>query len=180
MGIGWLDRDPAFEFKSCLNEYIRYVDRSNIADNLHKEHDYQQEEGLHMFQSGESNDSDEEGESNSSLTTTAAVGSKQKSVGCESQLDLAIKPGSKITIKSLGIHRTILKHHVPTEASEATPGTNLPLPPPPTADGAQTNSSQTQSTISNTGIIIPPPRQQQYEEEKNISATTDWGDFETA
>lgn len=32
MGIGWLDRDPAFEFKSCLNEYIRYVDRMLSAE----------------------------------------------------------------------------------------------------------------------------------------------------
>ena len=36
MGIGWLDRDPAFELKSCLNEYIRYVGRSNTAANLNK------------------------------------------------------------------------------------------------------------------------------------------------
>ena len=33
IGIGWQDRDPAFEFKNCLNEYIRYVSRMATASN---------------------------------------------------------------------------------------------------------------------------------------------------
>ena len=32
MCILFLDRDPAFEFKNCLNEYIRYMDRMRRAD----------------------------------------------------------------------------------------------------------------------------------------------------
>jgi len=37
IGIGFEDRDPAFEFKSCLNEYIRYVDRMSGIDSTQME-----------------------------------------------------------------------------------------------------------------------------------------------
>jgi hypothetical protein len=34
IGIGFRDREQAFDFKNCLNEYIRYVDRNNLASKL--------------------------------------------------------------------------------------------------------------------------------------------------
>ncbi len=37
IGIGFLERDPAFELKNCLNEYIRYIDRNNSSSNINIE-----------------------------------------------------------------------------------------------------------------------------------------------
>jgi hypothetical protein len=34
IGIGFRERDQAFDFKNALNEYIRYIDRSNLANKL--------------------------------------------------------------------------------------------------------------------------------------------------
>lgn len=37
IGIGFRERDSAFDFKNSLNEYVRYVDRMNAAETLSKE-----------------------------------------------------------------------------------------------------------------------------------------------
>jgi len=34
IGIGFRERDQAFDFKNCLNEYVRFVDRMHLADKL--------------------------------------------------------------------------------------------------------------------------------------------------
>ena len=34
IGIGFRERDTAFDFKNALNEYVRYVDRMALADEL--------------------------------------------------------------------------------------------------------------------------------------------------
>lgn len=31
IGIGFRERDTAFDFKNCLNEYVRYIDRMALA-----------------------------------------------------------------------------------------------------------------------------------------------------
>lgn len=36
IGIGFREKEQGFDFKNCLNEYIRYVDRSQLADKLSK------------------------------------------------------------------------------------------------------------------------------------------------
>ena len=34
IGIGFRERDVAFDFKNCLNEYVRYIDRMAKADEM--------------------------------------------------------------------------------------------------------------------------------------------------
>ncbi len=31
LGVGFRERETAFDFKSCLNEYVKYVDRMDLA-----------------------------------------------------------------------------------------------------------------------------------------------------
>jgi hypothetical protein len=35
IGIGFRERDQAFDFKNALNEYVKYVDRMHLAEKLH-------------------------------------------------------------------------------------------------------------------------------------------------
>jgi adaptin ear-binding coat-associated protein 1/2 len=35
IGIGFRERDVAFDFKNCLNEYVRYIDRMAKAEEMH-------------------------------------------------------------------------------------------------------------------------------------------------
>lgn len=37
LGIGFRERDAAFDFKNSLNEYVRYVDRMSAAEQMAKE-----------------------------------------------------------------------------------------------------------------------------------------------
>jgi adaptin ear-binding coat-associated protein 1/2 len=37
LGIGFRERDTSFDFKNALNEYVRYVDRMNTAEQMAKE-----------------------------------------------------------------------------------------------------------------------------------------------
>ena len=37
IGIGFRERETAFDFKSALNEYVRYVDRMCTANEMSKE-----------------------------------------------------------------------------------------------------------------------------------------------
>lgn len=37
IGIGFRERETAFDFKSSLNEYVRYVDRMSTANKMSKE-----------------------------------------------------------------------------------------------------------------------------------------------
>ncbi len=34
IGVGFRERDQAFDFKNCLNEYVRFVDRMHLAEKL--------------------------------------------------------------------------------------------------------------------------------------------------
>lgn len=36
LGIGFRERDTAFDFKNALNEFVRYVDRMSTAEEMHK------------------------------------------------------------------------------------------------------------------------------------------------
>jgi hypothetical protein len=37
LGVGFRERESAFDFKSVLNDYIRYVDRMEMAANPNRE-----------------------------------------------------------------------------------------------------------------------------------------------
>lgn len=43
LGIGFRERETAFDFKSALNEYIKYVDRLHLAQKLSASSDNQDE-----------------------------------------------------------------------------------------------------------------------------------------
>lgn len=34
IGVGFRERDTAFDFKTALNEYVKYIDRMALADKL--------------------------------------------------------------------------------------------------------------------------------------------------
>jgi hypothetical protein len=36
LGIGFRERDTAFDFKNALNEFVRYIDRMSTAEEMHK------------------------------------------------------------------------------------------------------------------------------------------------
>lgn len=42
LGLGFREREQAFDFKNALNEYLRYIDRSQLAEKLslmsHQDH----------------------------------------------------------------------------------------------------------------------------------------------
>ena len=44
MGIGFREREAAFDFKNCLNEYVRYVERMALAAKLAFESSAQSQE----------------------------------------------------------------------------------------------------------------------------------------
>ena len=85
-------------------------------------------------------------------------------------MDLAIKPGAKITIKSLGVHRTINnKHsHSPTGTTTSVITTDN--------ENAQTNINSFPSPL----LPPPPSLNTVVLEGGNVQETEDWGDFETA
>lgn len=108
------------------------------------------------------------------MTSTSSSSNSHQQMNRE-KLDLAIKPGSKIAIKSLGVHRTINKHSHSTENSTDQINTattaNLstfalappPLLPPPTVSVFNKIDSTNKDSSNN-----------------NVISETDWGDFESA
>ena len=52
IGCGFRDREVAFDFKNCLNEYVRYIDRMAAAEEMQAV----REEGKVVPEGGDSGD----------------------------------------------------------------------------------------------------------------------------
>ena len=104
LGVGFRERDTAFDFKQILNDYVRYVDRMAQADTLSRKREIDE--------------------------AAAAAEEEDGSGGASSvySLDLAIKEGMKISIPiKVGAQKK-----APTGAGGTRPkGIGLAPPPPP-------------------------------------------------
>jgi hypothetical protein len=75
IGIGFRERESAFDFKNCLNEYIRFIDRMNLADRLtkmsHEDQEERERRQSHDFSNNEDNDEDHTGHDNTYQLTAS-------------------------------------------------------------------------------------------------------------
>ena len=161
IGIGFRERDTAFDFKNVLNDYVRYLDRSATAEKLktlwqEREHSTTSELATMNLKTGngtEDNTSDDDSDGSGvnhgygkvASSTTGGGKSNQIALSLAQHRDLSIKPGEKITIKSkaLSAEKSSIKGVTTTatdvtSSSSSSPSTSikpssftLGLKPPP-------------------------------------------------
>ena len=157
IGVGFRERDTAFDFKNVLNDYVRYLDRSATAEKLkslwqEREHGTTTSSGLIGTNSEIGNgteendyDSDELGVNNGYgkvASSTSGGKANQIALSLAQHRDLSFKPGEKITIKSkaLSVEKPIKSvsstaTDFTTSSSASTcikpPSFTLSLAPPP-------------------------------------------------
>lgn len=116
IGIGFRDREVAFDFKNALNEYVRYVDRMERA-----------RLGLLGGHSGGEGDGGKQGVGGDGDATSG-----QATTPVPIGRDLSLKEGEKITIKAPGILKTKKASNTTDDGSaSSTEGTAKRLAPPP-------------------------------------------------
>ena len=153
MGIGFRERDTAFDFKNALNDYVRYVDRVATADKAKTVRDE-----IHQQES-----------SGKTVESTSKDPARDSVVASLSQhRDLSIPHGQKIKIKS-----KLLKGVGSSDiATQLAPSKSEPshflkkhqLAPPPQS------SSSNESSVS---VAVPP-------QDLDVTDEEEWGDFGSA
>lgn len=155
MGIGFRERDTAFDFKNALNDYVRYVDRVATADKAKTVRD----EINQQVSSGKTTESTSKDPARDSVVASLSE-----------HRDLSIPHGQKIKIKS-----KLLKSVVSSD---------LTTPPAPSIQGAPSQflkkhqlapPPQSNSCIEPSDISVTVPSQ-----DIDVTDEEEWGDFGSA
>ena len=152
IGIGFRERDTAFDFKNALNDYVRYIDRMSTADKAK----VMRNEAMNQSGAG------------SASTTSGSTEKNEVAVSLAQHRDLSIPDGQKITIKSKLLRNTGASQTSTTSSS--TPKT-IALKPPPTAKVYQPIND---SALSDQGNIESNGAKAEEDGEE------EWGDFGSA
>lgn len=162
MGIGFRERDVAFDFKNALNDYVRYVDRMATAEKA-------------KLMRGESGDLDDkkDNKSNNKYDNKTHDINSNAVISLSQHRDMSIPVGQKITIKSKLIQTrvsdvtaagTLLTHCKDTSASKSfIEKDNLPVgqddetTPTHTSNLKSILSSDSTSPNKKNFCLVPPP-----------------------
>ena len=176
VGIGFRERDTSFDFKNCLNDYVRYVDRMSAA-----------EKSKAMW----ADDHREiEGKVTSGMTEKADA-DVTPSLSLSRHRDLSIPAGQKITIKCKLLKSTDMK--CDERITAHTPSKILPrqtvLAPPPQARTTSITSLSV-PLILNTSAAVNDEKEDREskkergkevaEENEEEEEEEEWGDFDSA
>ena len=153
IGVGFRERDTAFDFKNVLNDYVRYLDRSATAEKLktlwqEREHEtttttsgligMNSKTGNGTEDNTSDDDSDGPGINNGYgkvATSTSGGKANQIALSLAQHRDLSFKPGEKITIKSKALSVEKPSKVVPSSSSATIsikpPSFTLGIAPPP-------------------------------------------------
>lgn len=158
IGIGFRERDTAFDFKNALNDYVRYIDRMSTADKAK----VMRNEA--MNQSGAVSASEK-------ATTRGSIEKNEVAVSLAQHRDLSIPDGQKITIKSKLLRNNGASQTATSSSSSASTAKTIALKPPPTAKAYQPindTALNDQNNIESSGV-----KAEEIGEEE-------WGDFGSA
>jgi adaptin ear-binding coat-associated protein 1/2 len=117
IGIGFRERDTAFDFKNALNDYVRYIDRMSTADKAK----VIRSEAMNQSEGGITSDK---------ATTHGSTEKNVVAVSLAQHRDLSIPDGQKITIKSKLLRNTGTSQ---TSTSSSSTTKSIALRPPPSA-----------------------------------------------
>lgn len=173
VGIGFRERDTAFDFKNCLNDYVRYVDRMSAA-----------EKSKAMW----ADDHREiEGKVTSDMTEKTGA-DVTPSLSLSRHRDLSIPAGQKITIKCKLLKSTDMKCEERITAQM--PSKILPrqtvLSPPPQARTTSMTSSSVPLTLNQSAAVYGEKEDRESKKEMGKEVVEEdeeeeeWGDFDSA
>jgi Protein of unknown function (DUF1681) len=186
VGIGFRERDTSFDFKNCLNDYVRYVDRMSAAE---KSKALWTEMNRELGGNGASASTVKSGADASPSPSASASSSGSLS----QHRDLSIPAGQKITIKC-----KLLKNNDPKcEEQSSAPILIKPLArqpflaPPPSVKTSSMSSTPPPLTVNNSAIIEDvkacsengKERAKEGGEDKKkeeVEEDEEWGDFDSA
>lgn len=155
IGVGFREREIAFDFKTALNEYVKYIDRSALASKL-----------ASVDNLVDDNDNGEEDDETRARKRDHLANQNEKLLQLEQHIE-PLKDGEKIKVNFKSTNKS---HHHQTSGSKGT-GTFGGLKPPP----------QPGATVF--GSIIPPPSTNDVVDTPVTAAVAapaeddDWGDF---
>lgn len=173
VGIGFRERDTSFDFKNCLNDYVRYVDRMSAA-----------EKSKAMW----ADDHREiEGKVTSDMTEKTGA-DVTPSLSLSRHRDLSIPAGQKITIKCKLLKSTDMKCEERITAQM--PSKILPrqtvLSPPPQARTTSMTSSSVPLTLNQSAAVYGEKEDRESKKEMGKEVVEEdeeeeeWGDFDSA
>ena len=173
VGIGFRERDTAFDFKNCLNDYVRYVDRMSAA-----------EKSKAMWA-----DDHREIEGKVTSDTTEKTGADvTPSLSLSRHRDLSIPAGQKITIKCKLLKSTDIKCEERITAQ--IPSKILPrqtvLSPPPQARTMSVTSVSVPLILNPSAAVNGEKEDRQSKKERGKEVVEEeeeeeeWGDFDSA
>ena len=157
MGIGFRERDVAFDFKNALNDYVRYVDRMATADKAK----LIREESGDLSDKKDNKSNNKYDNKNNDVNSNAVISLSQ-------HRDMSIPVGQKITIKSKLIQTRVsdatpaatLSTHC--KDSSASMGQDNETIPKHTSNFKSIPSSDSNSPTVRNFCLVPPPPIKQY------------------
>lgn len=162
IGIGFRERDTAFDFRNALNDFVRYIDRMSTADKA------KIMRNEIMNQNGEMSTSEK-------ATTRGSAEKHDVAASLSQHRDLSIPDGQKITIKSKLLRNagasqtTTCSIASQALASSSSTTKSIALKPPPKAKDLQ---SIIFSACNELNVTASDGAEVEVEEE--------WGDFGSA
>lgn len=179
VGIGFRERDTSFDFKNCLNDYVRYVDRMSAAE---KSKALWTETNRELGGNG----------ANASTVKSSADATPSASASLSQHRDLSIPAGQKITIKSKLLKNSDSK----CEEQSSAPILIKPLArqpflaPPPSVKTSSMSSTPPPLTVNNSAIIEDVNacsengkervKEEEEDKKKEVEEDEEWGDFDSA
>ena len=181
VGIGFRERDTSFDFKNCLNDYVRYVDRMSAAE---KSKALWSETNCELRGNGASASTVKSG--------ADAPPSPSPSGSLSQHRDLSIPAGQKITIKC----KLLKNNDSKCEGQSSAPIIIKPLArqpflaPPPSVKTSSMSSTPPPLTVNNSAIIEDVKacsengkesvKEEGEDKKKEVEEDEEWGDFDSA
>ena len=184
VGIGFRERDTSFDFKNCLNDYVRYVDRMSAAE---KSKSLWTETNRELGGNVASNSTVKSG--------ADATPSASSSASLSQHRDLSIPAGQKITIKC----KLSKNNDSKCEEQSSVPILIKPLArqpflaPPPSVKTSSTPPVPTPLIVSNSAVIeavktgsgnsgelVKEEGEKVRKKDEEVEEDEEWGDFDSA